>query len=190
MKMPRIVNYYFNFSIKFRLALLSVCYTLCIIGVAVTDKISAHFQLIAMVVFILLGTLFAWLTIWSPMATPTRNRWGLPGTRNTPNGKFWIGKSLPGAWAEPTQLRSSGLWVSFSVITARFLWRVGSYLPESWPVTSATRSTPTSAVNISHTGLTLSRMRWRSDAVMSLISNPLEAIEVSAFLACSRATPR
>ena len=65
MKMPRIVNYYFNFSIKFRLALLSVCYTLCIIGVAVTDKISAHFQLIAMVVFILLGTLFAWLNIWS-----------------------------------------------------------------------------------------------------------------------------
>src|SRR5208283_5903978 len=43
-----------------------------------------------------------------PIATPPR---GVPaGGENTPNGRFWIGKS---AWlrAEATQLRKSGSWV-------------------------------------------------------------------------------
>ena len=65
-----------------------------------------------------LKTPLAWAavksTIWSPMATPTRKRWGFPGRRNTPNGRFWMGKSQPTSLADATQLHSCGLWVSLS----------------------------------------------------------------------------
>ena len=65
MKMPRIVNFYLNFSIKFRLTLLSVCYTLCIIAVAASMRFSHEIQNITIVMTILLGALFSWLNIWS-----------------------------------------------------------------------------------------------------------------------------
>ena len=65
MKMPGVINYYLNFSIRFRLTLLCTCYTLCLVGVDMSDRISENFQHISMVVFILLGGLFGWLNIWS-----------------------------------------------------------------------------------------------------------------------------
>ena len=46
--------------------------------------------------------------IWSPMATPQRNASSAPARRNTAYGRFWMGKSVPAAFAEVTQLRSAG----------------------------------------------------------------------------------
>src|SRR6187549_2533215 len=46
----------------------------------------------------------------SPSATPPR---AAPSVRNTPNGRFWIGKSVPDALALSTQLRRPGSWVAF-----------------------------------------------------------------------------
>jgi methyl-accepting chemotaxis protein len=63
--MPRIVNYYLNFSIKFRLTLLAVCYTSCMIIVALSDMFSHEVQFITIVFAVLLGALFSWLNIWS-----------------------------------------------------------------------------------------------------------------------------
>ena len=40
----------------------------------------------------------------------------LPLRRNTANGRFWIGKSLPAALAEASQLRASASWVWLSCI--------------------------------------------------------------------------
>ena len=51
---------------------------------------------------------------WSPIATPPRGE--APLGANTPNGRFWIGKSQPGAFADSTQLRLCGSWVSSSGI--------------------------------------------------------------------------
>ena len=66
MKMPRIVNYYLNFSVKFRLLLLCACYTFCIIAVDITDTLlNQNLHHIAIVIFIVLGTIFGWLNIWS-----------------------------------------------------------------------------------------------------------------------------
>jgi hypothetical protein len=53
---------------------------------------------------------------WSPIAMPPRIGSLVPARRNTPNGRFWIGKSLVGSLAELTQLFSPGSWVSFSRI--------------------------------------------------------------------------
>ena len=64
--------------------------------------------------------------IWSPIATPTRGASSLPARRNTPNGRFWIGKSVAGSCADSTQ-DWSGMWVVQRVVTRR-LWlgmRVG-----------------------------------------------------------------
>src|SRR6188474_2753249 len=54
--------------------------------------------------------------IWSPIATPPRGRSFEPLRRKTPNGRFWIGKSLAGSLADSTQLFSSGSWVAFEAI--------------------------------------------------------------------------
>ena len=51
-------------------------------------------------------------TICSPIATPPRNGSSEPRRRNTPNGRFWIGKSVAGTFADPTQLLRAGSWVS------------------------------------------------------------------------------
>ena len=40
---------------------------------------------------------------WSPMATPMRQPLPPPAGRKRPNGRFWIGKSVPGSFAEATQ---------------------------------------------------------------------------------------
>jgi hypothetical protein len=53
---------------------------------------------------------------WSPMATPMRKASWLPAVRKRPKGRFWIGKSVPAALAEATQLRSFGSWVALSAV--------------------------------------------------------------------------
>lgn len=55
--------------------------------------------------------------ICAPIATPPRKSSVDPGRRNTPCGRFWIGKSQPAACAESTQLRRAGSWVGFSMET-------------------------------------------------------------------------
>ena len=52
--------------------------------------------------------------IWSPIATPTRGISPLPARRKTPNGRFWIGKSVPGACADSTHETRVGSVVSFT----------------------------------------------------------------------------
>src|SRR6266576_6049668 len=46
------------------------------------------------------------------MATPPRKPSALRARRKAQNGRFWIGKSPAGAFAEPTQLPSAGSWVA------------------------------------------------------------------------------
>src|SRR5690606_4598960 len=48
------------------------------------------------------------------MATPMRNAAEAPFSRNTPKGRFWIGKPFPGRLADSTQLSNDGSCVSFS----------------------------------------------------------------------------
>src|SRR5467141_514128 len=50
--------------------------------------------------------------IWSPMATPARGFSFEFFRLKMPNGRFWIGKSQPGAFADSTQLFRSGSCVS------------------------------------------------------------------------------
>ena len=65
MKMPGIINYYLNFSVKFRLIVLCACYTLGIFAVDFSDEFSrnVHYGVISFTV--LFGVLFSWLNIWS-----------------------------------------------------------------------------------------------------------------------------
>ena len=42
MKMPGIINYYLNFSVKFRLIVLCACYTLGIFAVDFSDEFSRN----------------------------------------------------------------------------------------------------------------------------------------------------
>jgi len=63
--MPRIVNFYLNFTVKFRLILLCVSYTLCIIAVAAIDVINPEPHTAAIILFSVLGAIFGWLNIWS-----------------------------------------------------------------------------------------------------------------------------
>src|SRR5690606_31840901 len=44
----------------------------------------------------------------SPIATPTRAGSLVPARRKTPNGRFWMGKSLRGSFALSTHERRSG----------------------------------------------------------------------------------
>jgi hypothetical protein len=53
-------------------------------------------------------------TTWSPIATAPRKGSFELLRRNTPNGRFWTGKSPPGAFADSTQLASDGSCVSLS----------------------------------------------------------------------------
>src|SRR3990172_11131602 len=50
--------------------------------------------------------------IWSPMATPPRGDSLEFLLRKIPNGRFWIGKSVFGSFADSTQLFRSGLCVA------------------------------------------------------------------------------
>ena len=65
MKMPRIINYYLNYSIRFRLTLLCVCYTLAIFAVDFSDRFNANLHYGTIVCAVVLGSLFGWLNIWS-----------------------------------------------------------------------------------------------------------------------------
>jgi methyl-accepting chemotaxis protein len=59
-------NYYLNFSIKFRLSVLCVCYSLCILAAGFTAQFQAPLiKYGSTVVFIVLGAAFGWVNIWS-----------------------------------------------------------------------------------------------------------------------------
>ena len=64
--MNHLWNYYLNLSIRFRLSLLCVCYSLCLLAAGVVCQASSplvRFGSIA--TFIILGGLFGWANIWS-----------------------------------------------------------------------------------------------------------------------------
>ena len=64
--MASIWNYYLNFTIKARLGTLCVCYSLCIIAMAVTAQSeSTLVKFGSMLVFIVLGGIFGCANIWS-----------------------------------------------------------------------------------------------------------------------------
>ena len=65
MKMPRIINYYLNFSVKFRLITLCSCYTIGIFALHFGARFGHTLHLSAMLITGLLGILFSWLNIWS-----------------------------------------------------------------------------------------------------------------------------
>src|SRR6185436_5050527 len=54
--------------------------------------------------------------IWSPIATPPRGDSLAPLRLKMPNGRFWIGKSQPGWFADSTQLVSAGSCVASKAI--------------------------------------------------------------------------
>ena len=59
-------NYYLNFTIKARLGTLCICYSLCIIAMAVTAQSNSPLvKFGSMLVFIVLGGVFGWVNIWS-----------------------------------------------------------------------------------------------------------------------------
>src|SRR5690606_41502503 len=49
---------------------------------------------------------------WSPIAAPPRGACVEPLRRKMPKGRFWIGKSQPGSFADSTQLFRSGSCVA------------------------------------------------------------------------------
>jgi methyl-accepting chemotaxis protein len=64
--MNLIWNYYLNLTIKFRLSLLCVCYSLCLIASALAAQAgSPLIKYGSVTLFILLGGLFGWVNIWS-----------------------------------------------------------------------------------------------------------------------------
>ena len=64
--MDLILNFYLNLTIRFRLSLLCVCYSFCIVAAGlVTEFGSPVIRHGSIVVFILLGALFGWVNIWS-----------------------------------------------------------------------------------------------------------------------------
>lgn len=59
-------NYYLNFSIKFRLSVLCVCYSFCILAAGFTAQFeSPLIKYGSTALFIALGALFGWANIWS-----------------------------------------------------------------------------------------------------------------------------
>src|SRR6185436_2677549 len=54
--------------------------------------------------------------IWSPIATPPRGDSLAPLRLKMPNGRFWIGKSQPGSFADSTQLFSPASCVASKTI--------------------------------------------------------------------------
>ena len=65
MKMPGIVNYYLNFSVKLRLTTLCICYTVGIFVVEFSGKFSQNIHYGALAFTVIFGVLFSWLNIWS-----------------------------------------------------------------------------------------------------------------------------
>ena len=64
--MESLWNYYLNFSIKFRLATLCFCYSVCIVATALASQSdSSLIKYGSIVLFIVLGGFFGWLNIWS-----------------------------------------------------------------------------------------------------------------------------
>ncbi|HBA88021.1 MAG TPA: methyl-accepting chemotaxis protein [Geobacter sp.] len=64
--MDQIWNWYLDLTIKFRLGMLCVCYSLCLIATALAAQAESpliKYGLIAL--FIILGGLFGWINIWS-----------------------------------------------------------------------------------------------------------------------------
>ena len=65
-RMSLIWNYYLNLTIKFRLSLLCVCYSLCIIASGVAAQSGSPLvRYGSIALFIILGGLFGWANIWS-----------------------------------------------------------------------------------------------------------------------------
>jgi methyl-accepting chemotaxis protein len=65
MKMPGLLNYYLDYSVKFRLILLCACYTSGIVILHFTPLLGPAIHLTAMISFGIFGILFSWLNIWS-----------------------------------------------------------------------------------------------------------------------------
>ncbi len=65
MEMPRIINYYLDFSVKSRLSLLCVCYTIGIGAVVISSSLSHNVYQGTIAATVLFGVLFSWLNIWS-----------------------------------------------------------------------------------------------------------------------------
>ena len=64
--MNQLWNYYLDLTIKFRLSLLCVCYSLCIIAAAMAAQSgSPLIRFGSIATFIILGGLFGWANIWS-----------------------------------------------------------------------------------------------------------------------------
>ncbi|GFO61234.1 methyl-accepting chemotaxis protein [Geomonas silvestris] len=64
--MASLWNYYLNFTIKARLGTLCVCYSLCIVAMAVTAQSDSNLiKYGSMLLFIVLGGVFGWVNIWS-----------------------------------------------------------------------------------------------------------------------------
>jgi signal transduction histidine kinase len=65
MEMPRIVNYYLNFSVRLRLTVLCLCYTAGLCAVYFSDRFGQTIQTVTIISIVFLGGLFGWLNIWS-----------------------------------------------------------------------------------------------------------------------------
>ncbi|HEY5514411.1 MAG TPA: methyl-accepting chemotaxis protein [Geomonas sp.] len=64
--MNQIWNYYLNFTIRFRLSMLCVCYSLCLIaGAMAAQSGSPLVRYGSIPLFIVMGGLFGWANIWS-----------------------------------------------------------------------------------------------------------------------------
>lgn len=64
--MDTLWNFYLNFPIKLRLALLCLCYSLCIIAEGITAQSdSSLIKYGSMALFIVLGGIFGWINVWS-----------------------------------------------------------------------------------------------------------------------------
>jgi len=64
-KIPRIVDYYLNFSVRMRLTVLCVCYTLGLFIVGLTARFRPDMLIITIAAIVFLGIIFGWLNIWS-----------------------------------------------------------------------------------------------------------------------------
>lgn len=64
--MKALWHFYLNFPVKFRLAILCICYSACIVATALAfQSDSPLIRHGSIVIFILLGGIFGWVNIWS-----------------------------------------------------------------------------------------------------------------------------